>query len=324
MIGWVVVSLEAAALAAVVAALAALVCNLALEWIRFIRPAARRADAAFLLGLIPMLVAVSLWGALLLPSALHVTGVRLDHCELHSHHAHLCALHAEGVRLFLIALGVLALGSAVWRGGRLASAQARSMRLVATLEKLGVTRGGDPHPVIAVPGSPWLCLAAGGWRRRVLMSASITSALTPLEVQAALAHEQAHLSRNDPLLKMVLAWAGLFSPPWVATAAQRAFGDAAEEASDAEAAETVGPLMVAESLVSMARLTRAAAPATCLAFGGSSLERRVASLLSGAVDTRPPRSVQLALGVVFVGAFLTTAGADSIHHAAETLLQLLG
>jgi Zn-dependent protease with chaperone function len=324
LIGWLTVSLEAAAIAAAVGALVSGLTPLALRGSAGIRPAARRADAAFVIGLTPMLVTVSLWGALLLPSVLHIMGIRVDHCASHSHHAHLCAIHSVGPGLALVALGALALALAIWRGARLGRAQLRSMRLVQDLENLGLVRDGGPFPIVEIPGSPRICLAAGGWRRRVLMSGAIVRQLDFMEVQAALAHEQAHLIRHDPLLKIVLAWAGLCSTPSAATAAQQSFADAAEEASDAQAAEAVGALQVAGSLVSMARLTRASAPATCMAFGDCSLERRVTALVEGTPRTQPSRSMALAVAMGSTAAMATTISADGIHHAVETMLQLFG
>jgi len=156
----------------------------------------------------------------------------------------------------------------------------------------------------------------------VLISRAIVRQLDPTEVRAALAHEQAHLIRHDPLLKIVLAWAGLCSTPWAASAAQRSFADAAEEASDAQAAEAVGALQVAGSLVSMARLTQANTPVTCMAFGDCSLERRITALVEGIPRTQPSRSMAGAVGMGSAAAMATTIGADGIHHAIETMLQL--
>jgi Zn-dependent protease with chaperone function len=156
------------------------------------------------------------------------------------------------------------------------------------------------------------------------MSAAIVRELDPTEVRAALAHEQAHLVRHDPLLNMILAWAGLFSTPWAAAAAQQSFADAAEESSDAQAAAAVGALLVAGSLLSMARLMRSSAPSTCMAFGGSSLERRILALLGGTPHTQPSRSMALAVATGSTGVVAAFISSDGIHHAVETLLQLFG
>lgn len=144
--------------------------------------------------------------------------------------------------------------------------------------------------------------------------------MQPHQVNAVLAHEYAHLSRNDPFSKVMLAWAGLFAMPVMARRVQDHFGDAAEEASDAEAALVVGPLELAASLVSVARIVRSNAPATGMAIGGSSLERRVATLLQQPSDVRPSQAARLGIGLALVGTAAIPLSADTIHHAVETLL----
>ncbi|MFT4623419.1 MAG: hypothetical protein ACI8PZ_002075 [Myxococcota bacterium] len=323
MTGWFAGTLEAVAIAAMAGALASAAVTLALSRLGTIRVAARRADAVVFLGLLPMAVGITIGAALMLPSMLHVTGVRADHCDLHSHHAHLCALHSPGHHVPLVALGLLALVFTGWRASKLAHAQWRSTRLLSQLEALGLADEGGAFPVVTVPGSPWLCVAAGVWRRRVLVSGSLSRRMTPRQASAVLAHEVAHLDRNDPVMKVLLAWAGLFATPSTARAVQAQFSDAAEQASDAEAALAVGALDLAESLVSVARIVRSSAPATGMAFGGSSLERRVATLLHDGLDVRPSRAVFVAFGLASVGAVATPLWADTIHHTVETVLGFL-
>lgn len=323
MMGWVAGAVEAVAVAMLVSLAASWLTGPALAWVRGVRAASRRADLAFVLGLVPMAAAVMVWIGLMLPSLLHSFGLRVDHCDLHAHHAHLCALHFGGHHLSLVAVGSLALVVASWRGLRVTRAQSTSTTLLTQLEKLGTPLGGGPFPVVTVPGSPWLCVAVGIWRRRVILSASLTRRLAPDQLRAVLAHEQAHLTRNDPLMKVVLAWAGLCSLPSVAKAVQQVFDDAAEQASDAESARVHGPLVVAESLMAMVRIVGSGVPATSLAFGSSSLERRVAALLEDARDTPPSRAAVLTLGLVVASAVVTPLGADAVHHAVETLLQFI-
>jgi Zn-dependent protease with chaperone function len=324
MTGWIAGSFEAFAVSASAAILTSVAVGALLPQVRAIRSAARRADTVFVLGLLPMAVAVISWAALMLPSVLHVTGLRVDHCDLHSHHAHLCALHSGGHRVLLVAFGGLAGVVTLLRAGKLASVQWTSAVAIAKLEGLGTPDGQGPFPVVTVPGSPWLCVAAGGWRRRVILSGSLAQEMAPHHIRAVLAHEYAHLHRNDPFTKVLLAWAGLFATPVAAQAVQDQFSDAAEQASDAEAAMTVGPLDLAESLISVARIVRCCAPATGMAFGGSSLEQRVASLVDDVSDVRPSRATGLALGLAVLVAVAIPLGADTIHHAVETLLGFFG
>jgi Zn-dependent protease with chaperone function len=324
MSGWLLGSLEALGLAAVAATLVSLLSILILPLTAKIRSAARRADAVFLLGLTPLTIAAALCFAVMLPAVLEATGIRSDHCDLHLHHPHLCALHAGGAHTPLVAVGALALLVGAWRAARLAIVQLQANRTLAALERLGRTEHSAPFPVVNVPGSPWVCLAAGGLRRRVLLSATIADHLGPRQVQAALAHEVAHLQRQDPLLSVALAWAGLAALPAATERVRVAFAEAAEQASDAAAARDLGAVVVAESLVAMARLSRTTVPATCMAFGGTSLEQRVHALLHGPLDSNPARSAPVALALAAASAVSAVLGSDPIHHLVESLLQIFG
>ena len=324
MMGWLLSSLEALGLAAVAATLVSVLSLAVLPWLSSVRSPARRADAVFILGLAPLTLAAALALAIMLPAVLEALGGWRDHCDLHLHHPHICALHSAGARAPLVVLGALALSVAAGRALALALAQLRAHRTLTDLERLGRTDRTAPFPVVHVPGSPWVCLAAGAWRRRVLMSTTIAEHLGPTQVNAALAHEVAHLERRDPMMAVALSWAGLASIPGVARRIQRAFADAAEQAGDAIAARDFGPIVVAESLVAMARLTHTTAPPTCMAFGGSSLEGRVHALLQGPMDASPSRSASIALALASTSVAIAALRSDSIHHLIESVLQLFG
>jgi len=320
MIGWLALGLQASALAFVASFTVSTVTAPLANLLRRSRAtAARRADAAFLLGVLPMVTGASLVGAMVLPSTLHVTGLRLDHCDLHSHHAHLCALHAEPASPLLLLAGLALTLVAGARALRLASRQLRASQAVSNLERLGA-RSKGPFPVTRVPGSPWVCLATGIWHPRVVLSASLEQALGTEGLDAALAHEHAHLERRDPALRVALAWAGLWALPTAASALESAFRDAAEEASDAEAAQVHGPLALAAALVSMARLPRPMPSMVSLGLGDTSLERRVQVLVSGVPAATRSWSLPTATGLIVGGLVVSFVSAESLHHAVETLL----
>lgn len=287
---------------------------------------APRADVAFLLGMLPAATSLAVLAATVAPSLAGVLGLVEDHCLHHGHHLHLCVVHASAPRPVLAAVGAVWLalllvraGMLVWRGRTLGA------RLDA-LERLGVRWPGE-FPVIAIPGAPSFCHATGLLRRRILLSASLSEVLSPGELRSALAHEEAHLRRRDPLVGGLLAVAGLLVPPFLARLLLDTWRLAAEEACDAEAAYRVGDGgLVAEALLKFARLRlRAARMAGQMsAFGELALERRVRLLLD---DKAGASASAWALGVGgLVGAaglFLALDHAAFLHHMVETLLHRL-
>jgi Zn-dependent protease with chaperone function len=253
-----------------------------------------------------------------------VLGWGRDHCASHGHHLHLCLLHSAGLRPTLAVIGALALAVFLFRAGALVHRIVRMRARLAALEALGTSRPG-PFPVVLLPGAPRLCHAAGTFHRRILLSASIEEALPPRELEGALAHEEAHLRRRDPLMGLLLASAGLFMPPLLARAFLTTWQAASEEACDADAVETVGDsTLVASALVKMAALQQRASQAGAPAFGEVALERRIRLLLDGQVRGA---MVSLALMAAAVTAAVTLLLAllhsSFLHHAVETALSLI-
>lgn len=290
---------------------------------RLWRAPALRADLAFLLGALPALTSLAVVTAAAAPSVAAALGFAADHCPGHGHHLHLCIVHSTGLRPALGTAGVFALAAFFFRALALVQ-RARGMRARLTaLEALGTAREGR-FPIVAVPGAPTLCHAVGLARRRVLISASLEEALSPLELKATLAHEEAHLNRRDPLTGLLLAFAGLFTAPIVARAFLAAWQMASEEAADAEAARAVGDgSCVAGALVRVASLQHraSAAPMATSAFGELALERRVRLLLQDEDRRVYPASALFLAGLTsLAGGTLALAHAASLHHAVETAL----
>ena len=284
-----------------------------------------RADGAFVLGTLPALTALAVVAAAAAPSLSAVFGWSPDHCLGHGHHLHLCIVHASGLRPVLAVVGAVALATFSFRAGGFVWRVLRTRARLVVLERLGSQRPGA-FPVVAVPGAPRLCHAAGVFRRRVFMSASMEEALAPQELRGALAHEEAHLRRRDPLAALLLALAGLFVPPPLARVFLAAYQTAAEEACDAEAVHVVGDgTVVAGALVKMAALQRRASSVEGIqAFGRWALEQRVRHLL--AQEARPvvPSRSFLFATAACVGVFVTALShAAFLHHAVETILHLI-
>jgi Zn-dependent protease with chaperone function len=318
--------LECAATAALVGTATSLLLWPALPFLRgraLQRVPALRADLAFMLGLLPALTSLALVGAAVAPPLAAALGLAEDHCLGHGHHIHLCFLHATQVRPVLAVLGASSLAVFLHRALGFILRGVRMRARLSALESLGASRPGR-FPLTAVPGAPQLCHAVGILRRRILLSASMEEELTPAELRAALAHEEAHLSRRDPLVGLLLGVAGLLAAPGLSRAWFATWQAASEEACDAQAVLAVedGGL-VASALVRVAALQRKASEVagTAAAFGALALERRVRLLLE-----REPRGVSsgyalgLAGAMVFALGLLALGHASFLHHAVETAL----
>ena len=278
--------------------------------------AARSADSLVVAGALPIVVSAGLAVALILPTALDALGVFPDHCHAHAHGLHLCGVHG-GVHAPLLALGALLLGLFVVRGLVLATRLRRAHTDVRALQALGVRTG----KLVEVPGESPLCHATGVLRPRVLLAAGLRARLGAPAVQAALAHEHAHLRRRDPAALVFLQLASLFALPGSGIVA--AFRGAADEAADGEAAFEVGAVAVTDALVRMARLLgeRSAPLSTsALAFGAHALELRVVRLLAAPAAPAKARGLALAGGIALAGLLLAALGAEPIHHVVEDLL----
>jgi Zn-dependent protease with chaperone function len=319
--------LECAAVAALVGTAAGL---LTLASLRAARPvvsslrAAVRADLVLLLGLWPALAVVAMVAAAAAPSVASVLGFGPDHCLGHEHHLHICFLHSSGPRPALAALGAFAL--AVWIY-RLASLIRGAVRLGSTsrhLERFAWAARAS-FPVLRVPGST-LCHATGLFRRRILLSAELADRLSSDQLASALAHEEAHLQRRDPLASFLLAVATLFVWPGVAQRLRRLHRQAAEEACDAAAAKVMGDgAVVAGALVEVAALQRELGPGARFAapaFGTHALEIRVAALLEDRAVSQSSSSRWGWLALVTTAAFVALAyrQAEWLHHSTETVL----
>jgi hypothetical protein len=284
---------------------------------------AARCDLFFVLGLLPALAAIAMVVAAAAPSVGTALGFGPDHCPGHGHHFHICFIHSSGLRPALATIGAFALAVWTYRLARLLRGVVQSNATVRMLERLARPAGGS-FPVFLVPGTK-LCHAIGLIRRRIILSSDLAEGLRPEELASALAHEEAHLSRRDPLASFLLAAAVVFVPPPLAGWLRRIHREAAEQACDAAAANVMGDgTVVAGALVKVASLQRQSEAGLALvgtAFGGHELEGRVKALL----DRNPAESSRSRWGVLALAAFalfsgLSYAGRESLHHAAETVL----
>lgn len=263
-----------------------------------------------------MVVSGGLALALVVPTALDVLGVHPDHCQAHDHGLHLCGVHGD-VYAPLLVLGLLLVPLVAGRSLVTATRTWRATVDLLALQALGVRNGA----LIEVPGDAPLCLATGVLRPRVLLSAGLRLHLGDLGVQAALAHERAHLRRRDPAALVLIQVAAAFGIPGSGLAS--AFRAAAEEAADAEAAAEVGGVAVAAALVRMARFVSGRPgplSSSALTFGAHPLEQRVVLLLEGPPTPAKARGLVLA-GLVAVAILAVgMVSAERFHHVIEDLL----
>lgn len=320
------VLLESAAILAAISLGASLALAPVIAWARRGHGApAVRSDVAFVAGVLPALLALIALAAALAPSLRAVLFGGMDHCPTHSHHLHLCVVHAAGLRAPLAAAGAASLAYFLHGAARRVMAWRTHAARVEALRALGAPDPSNPA-LTQVPGSPWVCFTAGMLRPRIFVSRTLGDHLLPAELRAALAHEAAHARRRDPLLQRLLSAATILTPPPFSRLATRTFAAAAEEASDAAAARAVGDgAIVASALIKVAALLPPhATPATGIAFGAHALERRVRRLLDGDVPAHRG-TLALAVGMALAGALAALAARHThdVHHAVETLLHHL-
>ncbi|WP_420037179.1 M56 family metallopeptidase [Streptomyces sp. cg28] len=258
---------------------------------------------------------VACLGALVLPAALSVPQVGAL--------ADLVRPLAAGPRPLLLGVAALAAGAlvlAACRGARRAVSEVSHLR-AAQARVAGLPEAGglcvvdDPHPdAFALPGGP-------GGSDRIVVTSGMLRALGPVEREALLAHERAHLRAKHHLFTSVAHLAGWCHPALAATAHQVSF--AAERAADEAAARRCGDRAVTARAVGRAALaansTPRAAGAPVLAPGATTgpVPARVKALLAPAPVRRLAPAL-LAMVLLCTAAGISSAGgAVWLHRGVE-------
>lgn len=312
--------------AALYAALGALAASAMLPWLRSTLPTwepAGRHRALLLLASVPAGSALVLILAVSLPSMLALAAPWLDHCTVHGGgHAHLCFVHLPevGIRLGLLLLLAYLFALGMVRLTRAGIGLVRAERVVAALE-----RSGEPAPVpglTLVESTQPICVAAGLFRPRILMSRGLFELLSPEECVIVIAHERAHIRRRDAFTRAVVRALTVLHVPSASNWLRKEFDVAAEQACDEEAAAASGDrVRVAATILKVERAARVATTGylgpVALAFGVSVVERRVEALLC---SPEPPRSLRLPL-LLLAGLAIAAIGfSDALHHLSESVL----
>lgn len=289
------------------------------------RPPAERVELVLGWVALPLLSAVTLTVACLLPSlAQLLVDEVVDHCVAHSdRHVHLCLIHqpagggSPAAWLGLALVAVIGLRAAVRAARSLWSAHRGIEPLLARAENDGERRIGWVR--CALP----LALTVGLLRPRVIVSDALRERLPENLLEAVIAHERAHQRRRDVAKRAIASVLARLHVPTLRRLLLEDLVDATELAADAEAARAVGSsLCVADAILAVQHLSVDARPnqlALALAFGEASVGSRIEALLAPAFASRRRHRLAWLVGA----ALITAVFALPLHHAVETLLTSL-
>ena len=267
---------------------------------------------ALLVATVPVLVGGALALTAFLPGDPHLDHLLGCHCETSMPGwLHLCPLHPTTAPTVLVPTF-----AALWLllPGRL--------RVLAKLAREPLGTGTGARPTLVDLPQPMAMLA--GWLRpSLLVDRRLWSTLRPEHREALLAHERGHLARRDPLVLAALRLLTAVASPPLAHRLLRKWLDHAELRADEAAARHVDPLVVAEALLTCARVAPAT-PAARLGWTAGRLQTRVQALVELTPTHRAPRpDAGLAdLGVVMAAVALVLGSIPWLHHQIEHLLNL--
>jgi Zn-dependent protease with chaperone function len=272
--------------------------------------AAGRADALFVLRMLPLISAFFVTAALTVPSFLMF--------EPRSIHERV-GIIPIGLALLGIALvlfGAVRGGAALFRASQIVAAWTQGQRVIEADNRGTVLQVCDDAPAMT---------AAGILRPRILLSPSTTALLSPNELQAALKHELAHVRRRDNLRKLLLEclpFPGMaeLETAWLEAAEMAADNCAARNASEA--------LDLAAALIKLSRALPLGPPAELTAAlvhsPASLVDARVKRLVAWSEESPASRRSAIwwgmSVGAVMI-ALLASYGHLLIHvHAATEWL----
>ncbi len=288
-------------------------------------PSARH-RALVLIAALPVLIAAALMLSAILPSIVSLDLPGFDHCTAHNDgHPHLCFVHLPkmGMNTAFVLLLILVTSYALLRVAFASMRVARALRVLAVLAMSGEQRR-DLGVTIIETSQP-LCLAAGLFRPRVLLSRGLLESLSREDRAAVLAHERAHVRRRDALVACVVRALATLHFPRMARWIVREVDIAAEQACDEEACQIVGDrVAVASAILAVERVAQHAAAEqlapVAVAFGQRAAERRVEALLAEPGTPRSLVTLGAALGVAAIGVL---AASLQLHHLVESLLSFV-
>lgn len=273
------------------------------------------------------------------PSLLAAWTGEQDHCMATGFaHPHLCWFHSRSIPdshhdLAVVLVLSLVLLAALWQTlhwafalGRLKLVMAATLPQQADEVRQLLSEAGQAWPwgiTVVNVGLP-MCFVRGIWRPRLVISTAVLNAFSPDELRLVVAHEAAHIARQDNLWRVLGRFLVLSHLPGLGQRTYDRWVAAAEAACDERAAEAAeSRVLVAEALVRYQRLVNQQLHSALwgAAFGdGQALKDRV-TLLLDPPPTTAWRFVQPAWP--WLTAFLLALQVDHLHNALENLLGLL-
>jgi hypothetical protein len=214
-----------------------------------------------------------------------------------------------------VGLAAAVLGLAVW-----AAAFFRGSRQVVRSRRCIRGFASGRRPVLAVTG----ILSA-----RVLISPKVVESLDQEQLEAALAHERAHVASHDNLKRLLLAFTpGLLPGISGLASAERLWTRLAEWAADdqAVAGDPGRAVVLATALVRVARLGSVPVPLASSMIEGDDLSARVARLLAPQVPT-PLKGWREALAItsitttVLIVLVAQSGMLESAHQLLERMME---
>ena len=230
-------------------------------------------------------------------------------------------------------LGLLLILRAIWRAIRSAVAGHR-FGAIARRAARRVAADSVDHEVLELKGLPGITLA-GIWQPKILVGPDALAALTPTELELAIAHEIAHRRSNDNLKRFAMFCApDLFGWTSVARRLEQQWQAEAECEADAHAVRGDGgrALALASALVKVARLERVgglrpASPAFSAFHVPTLLELRVRRLVADAALPSAARGWMGRFGatasLVLAAALWFTDFSYDLHVVTEALIASL-
>lgn len=242
-------------------------------------------------------------------------GLAPDHCLVHAaHHPHLCLHHPQELSVPAAIVALVGLLRLVTTAVGEARSWLRARRVSSSLSSIARSDG----PLTVFPGHTPTAFVLGATRPKVFVSEAMMQLPRPL-LDPALAHERCHAARRHLLARLVVRLLGALHVPLVARRISERLAAAHElEADEAARAATGDGILVAESLLRLAR-ARQQAPAGAVGFADGVLQERVSALLEPSTKRMSwPVTLLLLSGASAAGLALLSPAA--VHHAFETVL----
>ena len=230
-------------------------------------------------------------------------------------------------------LGLLLILRAGWRAIRVGVAGHRFGEIARRAAR-HVDPDATDSEVLELKGLPGISLA-GIWQPKILIGSDALAALTPTELDLAIAHEIAHRRSNDNLKRFVMFCApDLFGWTSVARRLEQQWQAEAECEADAHAVrgDNGRAIALASALVKVARLERvgglrSASPAFSAFHVPTLLEMRVRRLVADSALPSAARGLRWRFGaaasiVVTAGLWLT-GFSHALHVLTEALVERL-